>query len=271
MELSLPAKLARQLEMFGRVVHALLLREARTRYGNLRIGYAWALVEPAIQLSVLWFFYELLGRRVPINASMPVFLLTGIFPYLAWRSASIRGATALESNAPLMVHSQVQPVSIVTARVLLEMSSTLIIFLFFVVMLWLFGGEPISSWTDEPLGLLCAFGALCLMAFGFALFNAGVARFVKLWPEVIRLSARVLFFTSGVFYTMDSLPPAARSVILLNPMSHVIEWIRSAALPGFESTHYNPVYVLLWALWLIFVGLFLDWMARLSGHAEAAG
>jgi capsular polysaccharide transport system permease protein len=271
LDLSLPDKFARQLEVFGRVVYALLLREARTRYGSMRIGYAWALAEPAIQLCVLWFFYELLGRRVPINASMPAFLLTGIFPYLAWRSASIRGATAVESNAPLMVHSQVRPVSIVTARVLLEMASTLVIFSIFVVLLRLFAGEPLSSWTDEPLGLLGAFGAMCLMAFGFALFNAGVARFVTFWPEVIRLTARVLFFTSGVFYTMDSLPPQARSVILLNPLSHMIEWIRSAALPGFESEHYSIIYVLLWGLWLTFIGLFLDWMARISGHSEAVG
>ncbi len=271
MDLSVPTKLARQLEVFGRVVHALILREAKTRYGSLRIGYAWALVEPAIQLGVLWFLFELLGRRVPINASMAAFLLTGIFPYLAWRSASIRGATAIESNAPLMVHSQVQPFSIVTARVLLEMASTLAIFLIFVVTLRLFAGEPLSSWFDEPLALLGAFGAMSLLAFGFALFNAGVARFVKFWPEVVRLTARVLFFTSGVFYTMESLPPQAREVILLNPLSHMIEWIRSAALPGFESDHYSMLYVLGWGVWLTFLGLFLDWMLRLSGHAEAAG
>ena len=271
LDLSVPTKFVRQLEVFGRVVHALVLREARTRYGSLRVGYAWALAEPAIQLCVLWAFYELLGRRVPINASMPAFLLTGIFPYLAWRSASIRGATAVESNAPLMVHAQVQPVSIVTARVLLEMTSMLVIWLIFVVALWLFGGVGLDSWFDEPFGLLGAFGAMCLLAFGFALFNAGVARFVKFWPEVIRLSARVLFFTSGVFYTMESLPPQARAVILLNPLSHMIEWIRSSALPGFESEHYSILYVLGWGVWLTFVGLFLDWMARLSGHAEAAG
>jgi capsular polysaccharide transport system permease protein len=271
LDLSLPNKLARQLEMFGRVVHALVLREARTRHGSLRIGYAWALAEPAIQLCVLWFFYELMGRRVPINASMPVFLLTGIFPYLAWRYASIRGATAIESNAPLMVHSQVQPVSIVTARVVLEMGGTLVIFLIFVGGLWLFGNEPLSSWTDEPLNLLGAFGAMCMLALGFAMFNAGMARIIGFWPEVIRLTARVLFFTSGVFYTMDSLPPVARKVILLNPLSHMIEWIRSAALPGFESDHYSMLYVLGWSIWLFFCGLFMDWILRLSGHAEAHG
>ena len=266
---SVPAKLGQQLEVFGRVVYALVLRESRTRHGSLRIGYAWAIIEPALEIGVLYGFYLLLGRAVPVNASMFAFLMTGIFPYLAWRSASVRGSTAIESNLPLLVHPQVQPVSVVTARVVLEMASTLVTFWLFVLFLWVFGGEPPTNFTDEPLNLLAAFGAMCFLAFGFAICNAGIARFISFWPEVIRVTARVLFFTSGVFYTMESLPPRAREIILLNPLSHMIEWIRSAALPGFESDHYSIVYVLAWSLWLTAVGMALDWMVRISGHGEA--
>ena len=269
MELSLPAKFGRQLESFGRVVHALILREARTRHGRSRLGYLWALLEPAVQLGVLWFFYELIGRRSPVNASMAAFLLTGIFPFLAWRSAAVRGATAIQSNLPLMVHPQVQPFSIVIARVVLELATNFVVWIFFILILKAFFNEPFSSWTDEPLHLLGAGGALALLAFGFAMFNASMSRIIGVWPDIIRMTARVLFFTSGVFYTMETLPPKARDVILLNPLAHVIEWIRSAALPGFESMHYNPVYVIAWGLWLLFVGLFIDWVVRLTGHVEA--
>lgn len=269
MDLSLPAKFGRQLEVFGRVVYALILREARTRHGRSRIGYLWAVMEPAVQLGVLWFFYELIGRRSPVNASMAAFLLTGIFPFLAWRATAVRGSTAIQSNLPLMVHPQVQPFSIVVARVILELATNLVVWLFFILILRAFFGEPLSSWTDEPLHLLTGFGALALLAFGFAMFNAGMARIVSFWPEIIRMTARVLFFTSGVFYTMESLPPRARDVILLNPLSHVIEWIRSAALPGFDSMHYDPMYVAVWGLWLLFVGMFIDWVVRLTGHVEA--
>ena len=269
MELSLPAKLGRQFEAFARVVYALVLREARTRHGRSRLGYLWALLEPAVQLGVLWFFYELVGRRSPVNASMAAFLLTGIFPFLAWRAASVRGATAVSSNIPLMVHPQVQPFSIVVARVLLELATNLLVFVVFVLILRAFFGEPLSSWTDEPLHLLSALGALALLAFGFAMFNASMARIMTFWPELMRMTARVLFFTSGVFYTMEALPPRAREFVLLNPLAHIIEWIRSAALPGFESLHYSVTYPLVWGVWLLFAGLFIDWLLRLSGHAEA--
>lgn len=271
MDLSLPAKFGQQLEVFGRVVYALVLRESRTRHGAMRIGYAWAIIEPALEIGILYLLFAMLGRAVPVNASLFAFLMTGIFPYLAWRSASVRGSTAIESNLPLLVHPQVQPGSVVTARVVLEMASTLVTFWLFVILLWVFGGEPPTNFTDEPLNLLAAFGAMCFLAFGFAICNAGISRFISFWPEVIRVTARVLFFTSGVFYTMESLPPQAREIILLNPLSHMIEWIRSAALPGFESDHYSVIYVLGWSLWLTAFGLLLDWMVRISGHAEVHG
>lgn len=269
LDFSLPPKLMRQFAAFGRVVHALMLREARTRFGHQRLGYLWALAEPLMYLIGLWAFYELVGRRLPVHASMPAFLLTGIFPFMAFRSSAVRGATAVKSNLPLLVHPMVQPFSIVTSRVILELVTYMVVALLFIFVLWIYFGEPLSSWTDEPLNLLVALSSLICLTFGFAVFNSSVAQVIGWWPEVIKAFGRVLFFTSGVFYTMDALPPKARTAILLNPMSHVIEWIRSAALPGFESLHFDPVYPFIWAGWLLFWGLFIDWLLRLTGHVEA--
>jgi capsular polysaccharide transport system permease protein len=72
----------------GRVVYALMLRESRTRYGKSDIGYSWALIEPLLQLIILWAIYTAFGRVVPLAASMPVFLVTGILPYHFWRDLS---------------------------------------------------------------------------------------------------------------------------------------------------------------------------------------
>lgn len=253
-----------------RVIHALVLRDARSRYGKYRAGYLWALMEPLIQMAVLWGFFELLHRRVPVHASMPVFLLTGIFVYTAWRSTGQRGADAIRSNKPLLTHPQVQPAFLVLAVVLLDLVTYAVMVLLSVMVLWIYFDEPLASWTDEPLHLMSALGALALLAFGWAMFNGQVARIWPVWSNIVKAFGRVMFFTSGIFYTMDSLPHAARKVILLNPLAHMIEWIRSAALPGFESTHYSMAYVIGWGIWLLFWGLAFDWILRLTGHTDHA-
>jgi len=269
LDFSLPPKVLRLFETFGRVVHALMLREARTRFGKQRLGYLWAFAEPLFLLLALWFFYDLVGRRNPVNASMPAFLLTGIFPFMAFRSSGVRGATAVQSNTPLLVHPMVQPFSIVTSRVVLELVTYMAVALVFVAVLWIYFGEPLAGFADEPLNLAMAVIGLSVLSFAFGVFNAGVSQIIGFWPEVIKATGRGLFFISGVFFTMDSLPPRLREIIMLNPVAHVIEWIRSAALPGFDSLHYDPVYPFIWAGWLLACGLFIDWLLRLSGKAEA--
>ncbi|MBC6981693.1 ABC transporter permease [Caulobacter sp. 17J80-11] len=246
----------------------MILREARTRYGHQAIGYLWALLDPLIQLAILATIFTLLDRHTPIEVSLPVFLLTGIFPFWAWRGSAVRGATAIESNGPLLTYPQVRPFDLVTARVVLELATMIVVAIVFVVALRL-AGEPFGSWIDAPLNLLGALGALALLAFGVATMNAHLSRIVASWSEVMRFLARFLWFTSGVWFTPESLPPALRDAVLYNPLAHLIDWVRDAALTTYASDHYSPTYVVFWGIGCLFVGLFIDWLLRISGYSEA--
>ena len=42
-------------------VHALLMREIKTRFGSNRLGYFWAIAEPIAQAAVLGDVFPLLG------------------------------------------------------------------------------------------------------------------------------------------------------------------------------------------------------------------
>ncbi|WBA82901.1 hypothetical protein [Endozoicomonas sp. GU-1] len=38
------------LQIQWAVIHALMVREMKTRFGDYRLGYAWALLEPLFQI-----------------------------------------------------------------------------------------------------------------------------------------------------------------------------------------------------------------------------
>jgi capsular polysaccharide transport system permease protein len=40
-----------------RVIHALIIRETRTRFGDSRLGYGWALIEPVLHIALLWVIF----------------------------------------------------------------------------------------------------------------------------------------------------------------------------------------------------------------------
>jgi len=65
-----------------RVLHALIIRETRTRFGESRLGYGWAVMEPLLHITVLWVMFALLMHgQPPIGRSFFVFYFTGLFRY----------------------------------------------------------------------------------------------------------------------------------------------------------------------------------------------
>ena len=99
------------------VLSSLIVRETRTRYGNSRLGYFWALFMPILGIG---FFYGLLflGRAPPPAGMDPVsFLTTGFLGYHVVTDALDQSANALGGNGALFVYPQVRPLDMVIARV----------------------------------------------------------------------------------------------------------------------------------------------------------
>jgi tetratricopeptide (TPR) repeat protein len=48
-----------------RVIHALIIRETRTRFGDSRLGYGWALIEPILHIALLSTVFSLLMHGKP--------------------------------------------------------------------------------------------------------------------------------------------------------------------------------------------------------------
>jgi capsular polysaccharide transport system permease protein len=76
------------------------------------------------------------------------------------------------------------------------------------------------------------------------------------------LLTRPLFWVSGVFFSVESLPTSAREVLAYNPLLHVIDLIRDGVFPGYEARHVNAWYPVAWVLVLAFLGLTLERAAR---------
>jgi tetratricopeptide (TPR) repeat protein len=65
-----------------RVITALILRETRTRFADVRLGYGWALIEPVLHIAVLAAtFAVLMHGRPPIGTHFFLFYYTGLIRY----------------------------------------------------------------------------------------------------------------------------------------------------------------------------------------------
>lgn len=241
------------------VVHALLLRETKTRFGANQLGYVWAVAEPALWIGMFAGIFALLGRLAPPGMSVVAFLVTGIVPFVLFRDTAQRCMSAIEANKGLLFYPQVRPLDLVVARAALEAATHTVVMCLFMAGLALWEGPPrIDNLLQVLAGLGLASGlgvSLGLVCCGMNVYSATVER---LFPAVLRL----LFWGSAIFHPVETLPQNIRDVLLLNPVAHAVELVRDGWFPGYDARHVDPSYVLTSILVLLFFGLTLERVAR---------
>jgi capsular polysaccharide transport system permease protein len=241
------------------VVLAVLLRETKTRFGDNQLGYLWAFISQGLMVGMFIAFYTVFGRIAPPGLSLVAYLTTGIVPYSLFRDTAQRCMSAVDSNKGLLFYPQVRPLDLVIARALLEAVTYLGVMALFLGGLALYEGPPrIDSLLRALTGfaLASAFGAtLGLLCCGLGIFSPTVER---LFPSVLR----VIFWFSGVFHPVETLPKTMRTIILLNPLAHALELIRDGWFPGYDARSADPAYALMWILVLAFLGLSVERIAR---------
>jgi tetratricopeptide (TPR) repeat protein len=65
-----------------RVIRAVIVRETRTRFGESKLGYGWALLEPILHIALLSVVFSVLMRgQPPIGSHFFLFYYTGLVRY----------------------------------------------------------------------------------------------------------------------------------------------------------------------------------------------
>ena len=240
-----------------RVIFALTLRETHNRYGQLKIGYLWALIEPMLFIVILAFIFSY-ARQLNSGPMPPIlFYTTGILPFFLFRDTFMRTMTAVQSNIQLLTFPQVHIFELTMARALLELVNVTIVFTVLISIILLTQLEPVH--IDDWVSLLLATLSLSLLGFG-----AGTAfsALLPLFPSIGYLGSailiRPLFFISGVFFTVEVFPSDLRAYAMLNPVLQLIEQFRSAFFREYQSEHVNMLYATGFTLTVLFLGLLLQ-------------
>ena len=239
----------------SRVVHALMLREAKSRFGRQKLGYLWAVLEPTAFITIFAMMFAF-GDAMRVSGILVVpFMITGFTPFLLFRNTMTQTIGAIETNRILLTFPQVTPTDLVFARAFLEIATLTAVFLIILAGAYVLGFE---FKVERPLEVLAAVGCLATTGLGLGACFAACAPFFRSIQMVVGMIAgRPLFFLSGLFFTAEMMPSGVREILLLNPILHMIEWLRSAFFKEFESQYMSIEYAVGTALVTLCFGLLL--------------
>ncbi len=242
-----------------RVIWALMLRETKTLFGKHKLGYLWALINAAFSIGIFWVLREVGGFHAPHGLTTPVFLLGGFIPFYLFSESVNGGLNAVDGNKTLLAYPQVFPIDILLARSLLKGAMYLCV-MGILLGLAVFLGEGPRGGKPEIV-FLALFLALAL-GFGTGAFCSALN---LMWPataRIVPIIIRIIYFVSGLFFSVETLPPSARNILYFNPLSHLIELAREGLTWRYESRFVDLGYVNTFLFLVLAMGLLLERYSR---------
>lgn len=241
------------LKTQARVVNALIMRETISRYGDHKLGFLWAFLEPLLFVGLIGGTMAFLRNDSPSGMPLVPFVITGFVPFLMFRNTMNQLRSAVTSNKSLLGFPQVTLFDAIIARVLLESAVMLFVFAFIISMAHLIGFE---IRIENPLGVLAVCLSMLLLGSGMGFVLGTISPIVPSTGQIASiLFGRPLFLTSGLFFTADSIPEPFRTWLLYNPLLHLMELMRSSFFYEFESNYGSWAYAGSWAFGLLTFGM----------------
>jgi capsular polysaccharide transport system permease protein len=252
--LSFGSALSTQLDTIG----ALVLRETHVRFGRTRLGYLWLLIEPIAHIIVLTVIYFMLNRRAPLGGSMPLFLLTGLLPYFLWNKVARRLSTTFTSDRALLHLPVITGFDLLVARSFLEGVTWLLVASALISILVVTGH---GHWPTHVTSLAGVVAVTFMLSFGIGTINAVLGKMFSSWQNIFDIAIRPLYICSGIFYLVDQLPAAIKSILIWNPIVHAIEWFRYSFYPTYSSATMDQAYLIKFSVIVFSLALLVERLA----------
>lgn len=216
-----------------RLVWQLARREVLGRYRGSLLGVAWAVGNPLLMLAVYtlvfgYIFRARWGGGVDTAGEYALVLFCGLTVFGIFSEVVSRAPSLVVANANY-VKKVVFPLDclpwVLVGAALFHAAASLTVLL--LANLVVRGALP---WTILLLPIVLA--PLLLLAVGLAWLLASLGVYLRDVGHLVNALVTVLLFLSPVFYPAANLPDPLRRLLLLNPLTAVLENARAVLLWG---------------------------------------
>tara|TARA_Y100000589_G_scaffold258483_2_gene247831 strand:+ start:5520 stop:6239 length:720 start_codon:yes stop_codon:yes gene_type:complete len=236
----------------------------------------WAIMQPLVLLAVYTFVFGMVFQakapRMGIEdaaagmnmSNFALELFAGLIVFNLFSDCVGRAPSVLRSNITF-VKKVVFPLEILPwSTMIMAIFNALVASLVFAIFYAFVIGTPPVTILLVPVIVL----PVIIMVFGFSWILMSIGLYVQDTQQVVGLILTVTLFTCPIFYPLSVVPEPWQSWLYINPLTTVIEMLRSSVFMGTAPDY---------GIWLIYLGasLAIAWigwiwfMATRRGFADA--
>ena len=217
------------------LVAVLVRRELAARYRASVLGFLWSLLNPLLLLAVYAVvFTYIFNPRFPGGDPYPLFLFSGLLPWLFFSGTVLDSSVTLIDNGPLLAKVMCPPEIFPAVTVVSHLMHHL---LALPVLLAALAVAAVAGWHPFPVTvwlLPLALTPWLLLAGGAALAVSALSVAYRDLRDLVGHLLNLLFFSSPIIYSLDGLqaPPLLERVLRVNPLAVLVELYRELAFDG---------------------------------------
>jgi lipopolysaccharide transport system permease protein len=209
---------------------AMVRREIGEQYAGQVIGSAWAIGHPLILMAVYvvvfsFVFKMRLGGTADHPLNYPVYMLSGLIPWMTFQTCLSKGVGVISANANL-VKQVVFPIEILPVKTVLasSISHGICLLLLTGYLLTVYRTLP---WTYLLLPILVS--AQILAMIGVAYILSALGAYFRDLKEFVQVFLVAGIYAAPIFYLPEMVPSILKPILFLNPFSHMV-WCYQDAL-----------------------------------------
>ena len=190
------------------------------------LSYGWWVLEPLLHMIVYYVVFGMLLSRG--GESFPVFLLTGLVPWMWFMKAVSGSSGSILAGQNLILQVGLPSVIFPLITFLQSTLKQIPVFILLIGFVWLQGYPPNEYWW----ALLPIILVQALLTIAFACTIAAIIPFVRDLAYLVPTGLTFIMFLSGIFYDYRSLSPEWQDVFLMNPVAFLLKCYREVLMDG---------------------------------------
>lgn len=195
-------------------------------YKGAALGWAWAVIRPAITIFVFWFAFTIGLRSGKPVEGYPFFLwlIAGMIPWFYMRDMLTGGARSLRKYSYLITKIKYPictiPTFVSTSMFIVHMGLLLLVMIIFIG----FGYMPDIYYLQLPLYMIMMF----LFWTAWGLLAGVLSAMSKDFLNLVRSMSTALFWLSGIIYDANKVDHTwIKDILLFNPVTLIANGYRN--------------------------------------------
>lgn len=214
---------------YRRQLWKLAKADMKKTYSGAVLGWAWAIIRPAILIFVFWFAFTLGLRKGGAVDGYPFFLwlIAGMIPWFYMRDMITGGANSIRRYRYLVTKIKFPIATIPTFISMANLGVHIGLMIILTVIYAAFGYMPTIYYLQLPLYMLMMFAFFTVWGLFAGLLSAISQDFLNLVKSLVQ----ALFWLSGILYDANSISQHwIRSILLFNPVTLIVNGYRNVLI-----------------------------------------